>query len=91
MPRRQSLIIIIIIVALGLPFARAAQFTKGRDVKPFTADLKPGDYLWHPEVSPAGPVVVLVSLPDQVMYVYRNGVRIGRSTVSTTSVSACPA
>ena len=83
MPRRQSLIIIIIIVALGLPFARAAQFTKGRDVKPFTADLKPGDYLWHPEVSPAGPVVVLVSLPDQVMYVYRNGVRIGRSTVST--------
>src|SRR5207253_3277748 len=53
------------------------------EAKPFTANLKPGDYLWHPEVSPAGPVVVLVSLPDQVMYVYRNGVRIGRSTVST--------
>ena len=68
---------------IGLSFAHAANFTKGRAVKPFTADLKPGDYLWHPEVSPAGPVVVLVSLPDQVMYVYRNGVRIGRSTVST--------
>ena len=78
--------IIIIVAALGLialPFAGAANFTKGREAKPFTANLKPGDYLWHPEVSPAGPVVVLVSLPDQVMYVYRNGVRIGRSTVST--------
>src|SRR6202012_2324209 len=36
-----------------------------------------------PDISPAGPVIVLVSLPDQVLYVYRNGVRIGRSTVST--------
>ena len=84
MPFRQLAIIIVAALGLiGLPFARAANFTKGRNVKPFTADLKPGDYLWHPEVSPAGPVVVLVSLPDQVMYVYRNGVRIGRSTVST--------
>jgi hypothetical protein len=57
--------------------------TKGRAVKPFASELKPGDYVWHPEVSPAGPVVVFVSLPDQVVYVYRNGVRIGRSTVST--------
>jgi hypothetical protein len=84
MPRRHSAIIIIAALGLiGLPFAGAANFTKGRNVKPFTADPKPGDYLWHPEVSPAGPVVVLVSLPDQVMHVYRNGVRIGRSTVST--------
>jgi hypothetical protein len=28
-------------------------------------------------------VIVFASLPDQLMYVYRNGVRIGRSTVST--------
>jgi len=61
----------------------AVAFTKGRVVAPFTSEFKPGDYVWHPEVSPAGPVVIIVSLPDQVMYVYRNGVRIGRSTVST--------
>ena len=83
MSRDQLLLIIAILGLLGLPLTRAANFTKGRAVAPFTDDLKPGDYLWHPEVSPAGPVVVLVSLPDQVMYVYRNGVRIGRSTVST--------
>jgi hypothetical protein len=57
--------------------------TKGRPVKALTPELQTGDYVWHPEVSPAGPVVVFVSLPDQVLYVYRNGVRIGRSTVST--------
>jgi lipoprotein-anchoring transpeptidase ErfK/SrfK len=62
-------------------YARA--HTKGRAVTPFTHNLKPGDYTWHPELSPAGPVVVLVSLPDELLYVYRNGVRIGRSTVST--------
>ena len=39
--------------------------------------------MWHPEVAPAGPVVILVNVPDQLLYVYRNGVRIGRSTVST--------
>jgi hypothetical protein len=83
MPRHQFLLIITVLGLVSLPIARAAKFTKGRDVAPFTANLAPGDYLWHPEVSPAGPVVVLVSLPDQVMYVYRNGVRIGRSTVST--------
>jgi hypothetical protein len=57
--------------------------TKGRAVRDLTANLKPGDYVWHPEVSPAGPVVAFVSLPDQMLSVYRNGVQIGRSTVST--------
>ena len=61
----------------------AQAHTKGRQVAPFTSTLKPGDYTWHPELSPTGPVVVLVSLPDQLVYIYRNGVRIGRSTVST--------
>jgi L,D-transpeptidase catalytic domain len=55
----------------------------GREVAALAPALKPGDYVWRPEVAPAGPVVILVSLPDQLLYVYRNGVRIGRSTVST--------
>ena len=57
----------------------AAGHTKGRAVQPLTSELKPGDYVWHPEVSPAGPVVIIVSVPEQRMYVYRNGVRIGQS------------
>ena len=57
--------------------------TTGRKVAPLTSVLKPGDYVWHPELAPAGPVVVLVSLPDQLLYVYRDAARFGRSTVST--------
>lgn len=45
--------------------------------------LKPGEFTWHPERSPAGPVAVIVSIPDQRVHVYRNGVRIGVSTCST--------
>ncbi len=45
--------------------------------------LKPGEYAWHPELSPKGPIVMIVSLPEQLAYVYRNGLIIGASTVST--------
>jgi hypothetical protein len=45
--------------------------------------LKPGEYTWHPEVAPLGPMVMIISLPEQLAYVYRNGVLIGSSTVST--------
>ncbi|HWC17013.1 MAG TPA: L,D-transpeptidase family protein, partial [Terriglobales bacterium] len=60
----------------------AATFTQGRSQEPFSP-LGTGDYVWEPEVSPAGPVVIIVSVPEQTLYIYRNGVRIGRSTVST--------
>jgi hypothetical protein len=80
MKRQLALLLVLILAPLT---ASAAGHTKGRAVQPLTPRLKPGDYVWHPEISPAGPVVVIVSLPEQEMYVYRNGVRIARSTVST--------
>ncbi len=46
-------------------------------------ELHAGDYIWMPELAPQGPVVIVISLPEQRAYVYRNGVRIGISTVST--------
>ena len=46
-------------------------------------DMRPGDWLWTPEVAPPGQVVVVVSLPGQRAHVYRNGVRIGVSTISS--------
>ncbi len=45
--------------------------------------LKPGEFIWRPEVSPRGPVVIVVSLPEQLVHVCRNGVTIGVSTCST--------
>src|SRR5262245_37755556 len=82
MPDRR-VITLAIASLLAAPLCDAANFTKGRKVAPFPKEVKPGDYVWHPEISPTGPVVIVVSLPDQTLYVFRNGVRIGRSTVST--------
>ncbi|CAM3154010.1 L,D-transpeptidase catalytic domain-containing protein [Sphingomonas antarctica] len=45
--------------------------------------LKPGQYLWAPDIAPEGPVTVIVSVATQRAYAYRNGVPIGVSTVST--------
>jgi hypothetical protein len=45
--------------------------------------LKPGEFLWAPSIAPSGPILAVVSLPSQRCYVYRNGVLIGISTVST--------
>jgi hypothetical protein len=45
--------------------------------------LKPGDFTWQPDLSPDGPVAIVVSLTDQLVYVYRNGIRIAVSTCST--------
>lgn len=46
-------------------------------------DLKPGQFVWHPERSPEGPIAIIVSIPDQRVFVYRNGIRIAVSTCST--------
>lgn len=48
-----------------------------------TGLLKPGEYWWAPRISPDGPVMILVSLPEQVMNVYRNGVLVARSSISS--------
>ena len=45
--------------------------------------LKAGQFTWHPERSPKGAVAIIVSVPKQRAYVYRNGILIGVSTVST--------
>ncbi|WP_317153663.1 L,D-transpeptidase [Sphingopyxis indica] len=45
--------------------------------------LKPGEYIWAPDIAPTGPVLIIVSLANQRAVAYRNGVPIGVSTVST--------
>ncbi len=47
------------------------------------AALKPGQFEWHPERSPEGPVAIIISVPKQRVYVYRNGIQIGVATCST--------
>ncbi len=45
--------------------------------------LKPGEWMWAPGVAPAGPMMIYVDLSRQIATVYRNGVRIGVSTISS--------
>lgn len=45
--------------------------------------LKPGQWVWAPDIAPRGPVLVFVDLSKQTATVYRNGVRIGVSTISS--------
>jgi hypothetical protein len=45
--------------------------------------LKKGEFLWMGEAVSTGPVVMVVSITEQRAYVYRNGILIGATTVST--------
>jgi len=47
------------------------------------APLAPGEFAWLPQMSTGGPLLVIVNIKQQMAYVYRNGLRIGRSSVST--------
>ncbi|WP_457796975.1 L,D-transpeptidase [Methylocystis sp. S23] len=47
------------------------------------SQLKPGEFTWHPERAETGPVSVVVSIPEQRVHVYRNGIRIAVATCST--------
>jgi hypothetical protein len=39
-------------------------------------------FVWTPEKAPKGPVSIIMSAPDRKIYVYRNGVEIGRAPVN---------
>jgi hypothetical protein len=45
--------------------------------------LPASGYTWTPELAPQGPVLIVIGIAEQRAWVYRNGVRIGVSAVST--------
>ncbi|WP_394003133.1 L,D-transpeptidase [Luteimonas sp. WGS1318] len=47
------------------------------------AQLRPGEWIWAGDDPALGPMVVVVSLDEQRAYVYRNGLRIAVTTVSS--------
>jgi hypothetical protein len=84
---RLRLIITVFAALLATSFAmdRPSLHTQGTPTGKPTGQLKPGEYWWHPELSPGGPLMLLVSIPQQTMHVYRNGILIGRSSISSGS------
>src|ERR1700745_3729882 len=82
---RYLLLFCAVVATASLAMDRPSFHAKGTPTGKPTSPLKPSEYWWKPGLSPRGPVVVLVSLPQQTMYVYRNGILIGRSSVSSGS------
>ena len=75
-----------LVLLLAAASAQAVPFWGAKQSSPAgtpPAALKPGEFVWAPGAAPDGPVVVVVSLTEQRAYVYRNGVEIGYTTVST--------
>jgi lipoprotein-anchoring transpeptidase ErfK/SrfK len=78
-------------IALSLGFAPLYSATAAHSgaakqavsIEAGASKLKPGQFLWQPERASSGPVEVVVSLSQQMAYVYRAGTLIGVSTVSS--------
>ena len=77
------LILATALLVLELFTVAGETFTEGVRVSPETVTLKTGEYVWEPERAPEGPLLIVASTTEQVAYVYRNGIRIARSSVST--------
>jgi len=78
--------VILLSVTCFSSFSLQAQFWGAKQPRPIETpkdSLKKGEFTWAPQLAPAGPILVTVSLDEQMAYTYRNGVLIGLATVST--------
>jgi hypothetical protein len=58
-------------------------FVGGRPIEPETFAPKE-DERWQPELSPSGPVSIVLSQASRLIVVYRNGIEIGRARLTVT-------
>lgn len=66
----------------GVATAQQVDLRSGSVVET-VANLTPGQYVWAPEVAPSGPMLLIVNLATQRAILFRNGVPIGATTIST--------
>jgi hypothetical protein len=57
----------------------------GRSMLGAAKALKPGQYVWAPDRAPSGPALVVVNLDTQRLVLFRNGLAIAASTISSGS------
>lgn len=70
------------LVAFGSVGAQQKDTSTGSIVET-VRKLKPGEYVWTPQIAPGGPMLLVVSLASQKAILFRNGVPIGATTIST--------
>lgn len=84
--RWDAVALAMVMIGYSVPSSVQAQGARASSPTEFArrADrLRPGEWVWAPNVAPDGQVLVYVDLSRQIATVYRNGVRIGVSSVST--------
>lgn len=71
-------------VALMSPSAAAQQVPLGPgSVAETVTRLKAGEFVWTPEIAPEGPMLLVVNTTTQRALLYRNGIPIAATSVST--------
>ncbi len=76
--RRVVAAVLAVLAATSMPVAAQLPNLESR-----AAMLRNGEFAWEEGAAAAGPVAILISIEDQLAYVYRGGALVGVSTVST--------
>jgi hypothetical protein len=71
-----------VLLMTGTAFPQAVE-RGNRPIIEIAQQLKNGEFVWAPELSPEGPALVVVNLATQRAILFRNGVPIAASTVSS--------
>ena len=80
----RNLIAGLLLVCAALPAqGRSPDATASSVPEPGIEKLKPGEFVWLPDLAPSGPMIVVVDLAAQRAHVYRNGTQIGFTTISS--------
>lgn len=83
---RSSILIALVALTGGIcepAHAQGAQVSSAPELARRIDQLKPGEWVWAPAIAPSGPVMIYVDLSRQIALVYRNGIRIGATTISS--------
>ena len=80
--RSLSLFVALASAAVVAVHAQQVDMSSGSVVE-IVARLRAGQYIWAPEIAPEGPMLLIVNLKTQRAVLYRNGIPIGATTVST--------
>ena len=80
---RVSVLCALALASAGPASAQGAKVSSAVELARQADNLKPGQWVWAPQVAPVGPIIVYVDLDRQLATVYRNGLRIGVSTISS--------
>ncbi len=86
MPLPIRVVVLFLASLLALPAAAAVPVwgaARSSPVGTAPSALAPGQWIWDGNAAPDGPIAVVVSLTEQRAYVYRNGLQVGVTTVST--------